>query len=174
LPTHVIPRRRLFDPHSTGRETQSAALAKACAVPFSLCVVIGSLVSLAMNDAWIAASAQGPASAAEAGTTLPVRMRGTQPGHEQGPYEDRDQGLNYGHGQIAKPLSMKPMLKHVCAQKPRRLPGSVDSRRRKSSIQKDRELHKDPAKIRVKRALGLSFSADACQNTESAREPPAM
>jgi hypothetical protein len=79
-------------------------------------VVIGSLVSLGMKDAWIAASAQGRASAAEAGTTLPVRMRGTQPGHEHGPDEDRDQGLN---GDIAKPLSMKSMLKHVSAQKGR-------------------------------------------------------
>jgi hypothetical protein len=72
-----------------------------------------------MKDAWIAASAQGRASAAEAGTTLPVRMRGTQPGHEQGPHEDRDQGLNQTHGEIAEPLSMKPMLKHVSAQKAR-------------------------------------------------------
>jgi len=84
----------LFAPHSTRRETQSAALAKACAILFALGVLIGLLVSLAMNDAWIAASAQGRASVAEAGTTLPVRMRGTQPGHEQGPYENHDQGLN--------------------------------------------------------------------------------
>jgi hypothetical protein len=49
---------------------------------------------------------------------------------------------------------MKPMLKHASAQKPASSPGRIGSYRRKSSIQEDRESHKDPAKIRVKRALG--------------------
>jgi len=117
LLTRVIHVGGLF--HPLGREAQSAALAETCAVPFGFRAPIGRLVSLRTGDAWIATSAQGPALPAQVGTSSPVWMRGTQPDHEQCPDEDRDQGFNEAHGEIADPLSMKSMLKHVTAQKGR-------------------------------------------------------
>ena len=45
----------------------------------------------------------------------------------------------------------------LAPKKPASSPGRIGSYRRKSSIQEDRESHKDPAKIRVKRAFGHPF-----------------